>query len=96
MNFETKRTRDHEGCPACSSKLVYASISNSRIRQCSACQAIFGSCYLGDSYAMVAPFFSPVPATEERYFDFECLGSRGITRRHGWYNPANGMLTQTG
>lgn len=88
-------------CPACSSKRLRARQDlGAQINECRACGAIFGTCYLGDSYNLVRPFFSPsantVPAEQTRYFDFTCLGSTGITRRHGWFNLNDRTLVQVG
>ncbi len=83
-------------CPLCSKS--NRKPLKGQIYKCAKCESIYGTCYLGDSYAYVKPFLSSenVPAEETRYFDFECLGSQGITRRHGWFNPKNGNLIQTG
>lgn len=85
-------------CPACSSKRVAIDPRVVGVYTCRQCEALFGSCYLGSSYALVKPWFSKadVPAERTRYFDLECLGSDGITRRHGWYDPATGLITQVG
>jgi hypothetical protein len=55
--------------------------------------------YRGDSYQAVLPGWDGVGACatgEERYFDLEVLGSDGLARRHGWYNPTTKRITQTG
>lgn len=66
---------------------------------CQGCGGIFGTCYLGESYTLVSPAMAP-PAKEiqarQRYFDLTCLGSEGIARRHGYYDPKTKMITQTG
>ena len=65
---------------------------------CRKCNALFGDgLYLGESYEIVKPFLVPEqPGDAIRYFDFTCLGSQGLTRRHGWYVPATGMMVQAG
>jgi hypothetical protein len=65
---------------------------------CAKCGAIFGSCYLGDSYGLVSPYMTAnIAATErQRYFDFTTLGSKGVGRRHGWFDPETRMMTQVG
>jgi hypothetical protein len=68
------------------------------VYQCGKCGAVYGTCYLGDSYEYVRPRFSavePLPG-RERYFDFTTLGSGGIGRRHGWYDPDTRLITQIG
>ena len=93
-------------CPCCDKKVTQKTLNAPVIRdnrtfhgvyECPKCLALFGSTYLGDSYSLVKPYFDkdPNPA-EQRYFDFETLGSAGIGRRHGWFNPATGFLTQVG
>ena len=83
-------------CPACSKIRGVKSIAIG-IYECPKCNAIFGQCYLGDSYKYVLPRFDKsIDKVEERYFDFLCAGSQGITRRHGWFNPATKCLTQVG
>ena len=68
------------------------------VYECAKCGAIFGTCYKGESYGLVKPFFAaqdPAPG-EARYFDFTTLGSDGIGRRHGWFDPATKLITQVG
>lgn len=92
-------------CPACGSKKsrataygteIRSSSHNLQIRECCRCKAVYGTCYLGDSYAIVRPFFLKGEAAEQRYFDLTTLGSEGIGRRHGWFDPATRLLTQVG
>ena len=43
------------------------------------------------------PFFGPECGTDEqRYFDIETVGSAGLGRRHGWFNPTTQTITQVG
>lgn len=62
------------------------------------CEVICGSCYLGDSYTLVVPYMVTVepPAERMRYYDLECLGSQGITRRHGRYDTETRLIVQAG
>ena len=89
-------------CPACSSTRRSHVVLNGRehpsVYRCGNCEAIFGSCYLGDSYALVIPRFAAedVPSEQLRYFDFDTLGSAGVGRRHGWYDPATKLVHQVG
>jgi len=66
--------------------------------ECVQCGAVYGSCYLGESYEFVMPYMTTesVPSERTRYYDFECLGSGGITRRHGWFDPATKRIVQVG
>ena len=94
---KTKRIRT-AGCPACSHKLATKVEGFTTMHQCAKCEAIYGSCYLGDSYTLVLPWMveKEPPADIIRYYDLECLGSNGITRRHGWYDPATKRIVQVG
>lgn len=89
------------GCPACSCMRTKPYELNGRklltVKTCLACKAVYGELYLGDSYAVVEPYWDKeTEPVETRYFDFTCLGSAGVTRRHGWYNPATKRITQVG
>src|SRR3990167_2242485 len=80
------------GCPACSCTKVKPYKIDGRpmvgIKECAACSAVYGRCYLGTSYEIVKPAWATAepPAGTTRYFDFECLGTE-VTRRHGWFDP---------
>ena len=56
--------------------------------------------YLGDSYSIVKPYFAPnaneIPTEQTRYYDLTTLGSQGIGRRHGWFDPQSRYIVQTG
>ena len=88
-------TMTYNSCPACGSKLSRSTDQGLQIYECVKCGAIYGNCYLGDSYGIVKPFFGE-DGDRSVYFDLTCLGSEGITRRHGWYNPETLLITQTG
>ena len=83
-------------CPACSSEEVRGLRAN--VFECCVCDAIFGQCYLGESYNHVLPWLAKeeVHPSYLRYFDFTCLGSEGWTRRHGWYDPHTKLVHQIG
>lgn len=86
----------YDGCPGCGRKRK-TQMDRAGIYQCVNCGAIYGNCYLGDSYSIVKPMFDPQSEViEQRYFDLTCLGSEGISRRHGWYNPKTRLLIQVG
>ena len=70
---------------------------------CADCDGIFTPAggtlpCLGETYKIVKPHFTTDPTADERarYFDFTYLYSEGIGRRHGWFDPKTGLLTQTG
>jgi hypothetical protein len=85
-------------CPACNGKRLTATDLGTRIYRCNRCEAIFGDCYLGDSYTIVKPYMAreDVSSDQLRYFDLDCLGSKGLTRRHGWYDPETQLVHQIG
>jgi hypothetical protein len=84
-------------CPLCNRTKGLKKLGTS-VYQCPRCKAVFGSCYLGDSYQYVKPYFAPlqVPTKRLAYFDLECLGSEGVTRRHGWFDPETRLVHQVG
>jgi hypothetical protein len=79
-------TMHYETCPACSAK------RRNRTTQPNV------TCYLGNSYGLVKPFFvtEPVPSERCRYFDFTTIGSAGIDRRHGWFDVESRRVVQIG
>lgn len=85
-------------CPCCSGKRHSLVAGTASVYKCKRCGAIHGSCYLGDSYSLVLPYWDDAdPATREQlYFDLDCLGSKGVERRHGWFNPATRKIIQVG
>lgn len=52
--------------------------------------------YLGESYEIVLPQWDSEKSPVEIPYDLVVLGSNGIERRHGWFNPATKRITQTG
>jgi len=70
------------------------------VRQCDACRAMFSDVpmYLGDSYTLVLPYWHEGPSNpeSERYFDFTVIGSKGVERRHGWFNIHSRRIVQVG
>jgi DNA-directed RNA polymerase subunit RPC12/RpoP len=84
-------------CPSCNSKR-FAKTATSGVYQCVKCEAIFGTCTKGDSYNIVLPYFAKTEPSAEslRYYDLTVLGSDGITRRHGWFNPQTKLISQVG
>lgn len=91
-----QKTETMAPCPGCSSKRGYRVAPQVHI--CAGCDGIVGSCYLGDSYLYVLPQMTAaaVPAEATRYYDFTTLGSKGVGRRHGWYDPTTKLITQVG
>ena len=86
-----------EKCRACSNSQRNKQIGI-HVYWCGKCGAVFGTCYLGESYEFVRPYFSKkdVPPDRIRYYDFTTLGSVGIDRRHGWFDPKTKLIIQIG
>jgi hypothetical protein len=84
-------------CPCCNSKRRQA-IKKQQVFVCSKCDAVYGDCYLDESYGLVKPFMSAIEVPQERvrYFDFTTLGSSSIRRRHGWFDRDTGHIVQVG
>jgi hypothetical protein len=91
-------------CPACNNKRGNKRYDETKfslydVYRCKKCGAVFGSCYLGDSYSIVRPQWHPAPdvdPSETFYFDIEALGSQGVQRRHGWAHIATKLIVQVG
>lgn len=84
-------------CPACSSENSRQFGSSFTLQECESCGAVFGECYLGESYRIASPgLHQQTEAMEIRYFDLTCLGSNGIVRRHGWSDRFTGKTVQFG
>lgn len=86
-------------CPACNSlKNKTRDDLGVQIYECKECGAIHGTCYLGESYGIVKPYMTADKNADERarYFDFITLGSAGVGRRHGWFDPQTRLITQVG
>ena len=86
-------------CPSCDSTKL--TTIDTGIEECSECKALFTTHHvpLGKTYAHVLPYWDEGTSTEQceqRYFDFQYLSSKGLGRRHGWFNPATRKITQTG
>lgn len=89
-------------CPACSNqrgnKRAFERIGLADIKRCAKCGAEFGTCYLGDSYSVVLPYWHEGEDDPSQwfYFDLECVGSRGVERRHGWAHRETRKIVQVG
>lgn len=85
-------------CPACSAPAHRPYPGQIGVYVCASCGCVHGNTYLGDSYSIVKPAFETLPDSmvEAKPFDLMCLGSKGIERRHGFFNPATRLITQVG
>jgi hypothetical protein len=87
-------------CPACSSTKSKPHTQGGVVT-CAQCGALYTTraIYKGDSLALVLAIWDEAGACapgDERYFDLEVLGSQGLARRHGWFNPVTRRITQVG
>lgn len=85
-------------CPLCNANYKAQEEIGSGMYRCSGCGTIHGSCYAGDRSKYVKPFFAKENVSPEkwRYYDFEILGSNGVSRVHGWFDPETQLITQVG
>jgi hypothetical protein len=105
MTRTNSKTIQTTECPCCSHARGREYV-NKEGRQipgvyvCAKCDGIHGQTYLGESYDIVSPFMataiSPEAEGNSTYYDLTCLGSKGMTRRHGWFDPATKLILQTG
>lgn len=88
-------------CPACDHEGATEHGTIGGVVSCERCGGVYTTrpIYLGESYELVLPRWDAdgaCPAGQERYFDLETLGSAGLERRHGWFNPETRRITQVG
>ena len=91
-------------CSACSGRLISVEKDGTTptkaatlLFKCSRCDGLHGQMYRGDSYALILPRWSPRSDMEgARYFDLTLLGSDGIERSHGYYDPKTKLMLQVG
>jgi uncharacterized paraquat-inducible protein A len=91
---------DSEVCPACG-EVESRPMQVGGIRQCVACNAVFGECMYRDSLQFVLNWWcdgqTHVAPDDQRYYDFRGLDEYGQPyRRHGWYDIRTRRITQTG
>jgi len=97
----TTQHHNEQGCPACScNDYLETSFGVADVVRCAGCGGIYtlAPIYLGQSYQLVKPQWDDTdcPVEKWRYFDFQTLGSEGLGRRHGFFNPATRKITQVG
>lgn len=83
-------------CPACNGSNDIELPGG--LKECAYCGCLHGQTYLGESYRYVKPQMISSREADQRAkpFDITCLGSKGITRRHGFYDPKTKCITQVG
>jgi hypothetical protein len=91
------------GCPACGTVARDPASHASAVWYCRACKAVYSrGISEASSQQIVLPHWSEraVDSDHTRYFDFSDgdfhPGGVATYRRHGWYDPATGRITQTG
>lgn len=88
-------------CPACNAREGQTKDKKIvGVYHCGRCEAVYGACFLGESYEFVLPYMADceeiVPQERQRYYDFTVLGSKGFQRRHGWYDTKTRLIVQIG
>ena len=85
-------------CPSCgASRDSRQVVGHVTVYVCGRCGSLHGSTYLGESYGLVLPYLTAsVEGVAEFPFDFTTLGSTGVGRRHGFYQPSTRLVTQVG
>lgn len=90
-------SNNYSKCPACSCTKK-TTLGTTGLHVCKECECLYGNITLGNSYLYVKPYMTTDPTADERAvpYDMTCLSSRGIERRHGFYDKASGLITQVG
>ena len=86
-------------CPGCNTVTAIGKADRNGVQTCRVCGGIFSTSpiYLGESYGYVLPRFSiRTDMDGAKYYDFTCVGSKGIERRHGWFDPNTKLILQVG
>lgn len=91
-------------CPCCSAKQTYSTEvegHHGSVVKCRKCGAVYTpdgcSIYRGESYGLVSPHMSDrEDMAGAVYYDLRVLGSAGVARRHGWYDPQTKLILQVG
>lgn len=89
---------NERGCPGCNGEIAYS--GSATTGTCKGCGGLISTgIYLGDSFTLVKSQYHPdanFPMDKARYFDLTCVGSAGVVRRHGWYDPKTRQVVQEG
>lgn len=88
-------------CSACSGSLKPATNvpGISGLSQCRRCGGLHGSIYAGVATSLIGyglPMQAESGPDGARYFDLSILGSAGVSRMHGWYDPRTHRIVQEG
>lgn len=83
-------------CRACSGTLR-VSREGVGLLECRRCRGLHGTLYRGEATALVGLGLPMLDESDNvRYFDLDVLGSDGIRRLHGWYDPVRRRVVQYG
>lgn len=89
-------------CPACNATRR-TQTRTTGVYTCGRCGCLYGQTYKGEASALVLPFMASQAAADAaqaagtvKPFDLTCLGSDGVTRRHGFYDTVTRRVTQVG
>ena len=89
-------------CPACSGRRhVHVGVNGRTfpsLYSCERCGCVHGSGYKGDvlSVVLVGTLRGESASGESLPFNVEMVGSDGVTRSHGWFDPVDGVVHQYG
>lgn len=84
-------------CPLCERLRQHDRTTVAGVQRCRSCLTIHGQCYLGDSHTLVLPRMSSRQDMEGAvHYDLMTLGSGGVVRRHGWFDPQTKLILQVG
>lgn len=86
-------------CPACSSweRHPRSQADDMRVFVCRACGCMYGNCQNGASFTLVKSAWSKRKSRgTEVPFDLMDTDHGVRYRRHGWYDPKTGLITQVG
>jgi len=86
-----------QNCPACGNTRKKEVSIEDIVYECTRCGCIYGKLTLGQSYKYVSGLAKgKINKANIKPFDLICLSSKGIIRRHGWYDPNTKKVVQVG
>jgi len=90
---------DNTHCPGCSEPVETGTRLGPGVIECAGCGGTITTrpIWLGETFRYVSNSWDPEGSFEgARYYDLTYLGSKGLGRRHGWYQPKTKGIVQTG
>lgn len=91
--------RHTKGCPACNEQRFACLINLPGVLQCQACEGYYGLTLEATSTELVRHAWADgtYDLKDQRYYDLTVSRGNGeVYRRHGWFLPASGGITQVG